>query len=305
MRKLMMLAAVAVAGMGWVLPASAAKPYTAAAEVADGAVPEVTQRVKAAVEEAGFEVAGSYHPLGKDRLAVVSVTDPAILDAIRQRPETEKGGLPIFGAALRVGIRRPEDKAAVEVSFTNPTYWTHAYFQSHYGEVKGAAEDAESRLLDALQGLGEARSETYGGEVAELDHYHYMMFMPYLEDHIRLAGHEDFTTALEAVRSGLADSASGVSQVYEVVMEDKGMAVFGVALEDPDKGAPTWFPKLIERHVAALPYEVAVVDGNVYMAHGRFRIALGWPELTMATFGDIMSAPGDTKTILEAVAGGS
>ena len=46
-----------------------------------------------------------------------------------------------------------------------------------------------------------------------------------------------------------------------------------------------------QKHVTFLPYELLVVRKEVRMLHGRFRIALSFPELGMGTFTKIMSTP--------------
>jgi len=42
-----------------------------------------------------------------------------------------------------------------------------------------------------------------------------------------------------------------------------------------------------------------VDDNKVYMLHGRFRIALSFPDLSMGTFMKIMSTPGDIEKMLK------
>ena len=43
-----------------------------------------------------------------------------------------------------------------------------------------------------------------------------------------------------------------------------------------------------------------ILQGNkLTMLHGRYRIALHWPDLTMGTFMKIMSTPGDIEDALE------
>jgi len=49
------------------------------------------------------------------------------------------------------------------------------------------------------------------------------------------------------------------------------------------------------KHTAFLPYEILVMNGEVHMLHGRYRIALSFPDLTMGTFTKIMSTPGDIE----------
>ena len=48
-----------------------------------------------------------------------------------------------------------------------------------------------------------------------------------------------------------------------------------------------------QKHVTFLPYELLVVGKEVRMLHGRLRIALSFPDLTMGTFTKIMSTPGE------------
>ncbi len=292
-----------LAGLLLALPAAAKAPYTSASRVSGATVAEVMPDVKAALTDAGFEVVGSYSPLGqKERLGVVICTDAAILDAIGKTPETSRGGHPIAGAGIRVGLFKPEKKETVEISFVSPTYLYHAYFQDEYGQVKGAAKDAQDRLTEALGSLGSPSGKAFGGEVKELTHYHYMIFMPYFEDDTELGSYDSFDAGLKTIRDNLAQGVAETGQVYEVVLSDRKLAVFGVTMNDEHHGVPSWYPKLIERHVAALPYELYLVEDKAYMLHGRYRIALSWPELTMATFSNIMDAPPDTERILEQVA---
>ncbi len=52
---------------------------------------------------------------------------------------------------------------------------------------------------------------------------------------------------------------------------------------------------------AFLPYELLVLNDKAYMLHGRFRIALSFPDLTMGTFMKIVSTPGNIEDMLESV----
>lgn len=56
------------------------------------------------------------------------------------------------------------------------------------------------------------------------------------------------------------------------------------------------------KHTAFLPYGLLVMDDAVVMLHGRFRIALSFPDLTMGTFSKIMATPGDIKKLMQALA---
>ncbi len=65
-----------------------------------------------------------------------------------------------------------------------------------------------------------------------------------------------------------------------------------MALNDPEKGEAHYLPIIGESHLAALPYEIILTGKKATILHGRYRIALHWPSLTMGTFTKIMSTPG-------------
>ena len=56
-----------------------------------------------------------------------------------------------------------------------------------------------------------------------------------------------------------------------------------------------------QKHVTFMPYELLVVGKEVRMLHGRFRIALSFPDLTMGTFTKIMSTPGEIEDLLSSL----
>ena len=88
-------------------------------------------------------------------------------------------------------------------------------------------------------------------------------------------------------------------EVYRLVYTSEKVAVFGVGLQSTEDGEAHFLPKIGEAHVAALPYEIILQGTKATMLHGKYRIALHWPELTMGTFMKIMSTPGDIEDTLE------
>ena len=303
MKTLIAGGAVLMAALLPAVPALAAKqPYVSASHVNGANADEVASEVKTALNDAGFDVVGSYHPVGNDNMVSVVATDGRLLRAIGKLRKTTKGGYPIAGAGIRVGVFKPEKKDMVEISFMDPTYWYNAYFQDAYSQVEVEAKRVKKQLMDALGPLGKRSGKAFGGKVSDLGDYHYMIFMPYFEDQVELASYDSYQDAVSTIRGNLNRGEADTKPVYEINLSDQKMAVFGVAMLDEHHGTPSWFPKLIQRHVAAMPYELFVVGNKAYMLHGRFRIALAWPELTMATFSNIMDAPPDTETILDKVA---
>jgi len=105
----------------------------------------------------------------------------------------------------------------------------------------------------------------------------------------------------------LAARKGGCSKVYRVDLPDKKETVFGIAITEGEGADKTIMP-IIDisepKHTAHLPYEMVVSNGKAYMPHGKFRIALDFPDLTMGTFMKISGAPSAIEEKLKLAAGG-
>ncbi|NTU53852.1 MAG: hypothetical protein HGA97_09195, partial [Chlorobiaceae bacterium] len=80
-------------------------------------------------------------------------------------------------------------------------------------------------------------------------------------------------------------------------------AVFGIALLDKEKGEGKFLPVIGEENIAAMPYEIILQDNTVTMLHGKYRLAMSWPELSLGRLIKISGTPSNIKTMLESVAG--
>jgi len=89
------------------------------------------------------------------------------------------------------------------------------------------------------------------------------------------------------------------------VMPEKKLAVFGVATNDTEDGEGWWAKKIGPDHVAALPWEIFVVDNKAYALFARYRTALAWPDLGMFQFMTIGSHPDSNQGMMAKVAGGA
>jgi hypothetical protein len=277
--------------MIWAPLALAMTPYIKGDKVSGGDLTATMTQVEGKLKANGFDVIGKYQPKGIADSGVVIVTDKALLGAIEKI-----GGDVIAGAAIRVGV-----KADGSVSYINPEYWYRAYFRDGYSANEAAVKNVESKLKTAL-GAGEG----FGGDVkpADLAKYHYMFGMERFEDNRELNKYASFEKAVETVRANLAKGSGNTSKVYEIVMADKKIAVFGVAMNDPKTGDGYWVNKIEgTENIAALPYEIFVVGDKAEAFFGRYRIALSWSALKMTSFGKIMATPGNIKSTLKTVAG--
>ncbi len=72
-----------------------------------------------------------------------------------------------------------------------------------------------------------------------------------------------------------------------------------MGLKSKEDGESYFLPKIGMDHVAAMPYEIILQGKEATILHGKYRIALHWPDLTMGTFMKIMSTPGDIEDTLK------
>lgn len=274
------------------------KPYILAG-VQDGELAPVKDAVRAQLIASGFELAGEYAPAGEEGLWVFCVTKADLKSAIAQA-----GGLRGFAAVLRVGLCQTE--AGVEVSYTDPLYWGNAYWGKDFDDVQMVYTALSENFKTALAKLTTPRFESFGSEkgisAKKLQRYHYMMSMPYFDDVVELDKGSNFAEVLEGIRSRAAESVD-VDVVYELVFPDEKMALIGTALTG-ESGESLFLPKIdigTPRHVPFLPYELLVLGDRVVSLHGKYRIALSFPDLTMGTFMKIVSTPGEIARLQESL----
>ena len=270
----------------------AISPYIQGDSVAGGSVQTVASAVEAKLKNEGFKVVGKYFPKGLTGYGVVIATDDAMLDEVGS-----VGGNAVLGAAIRVGIQ-----ADGSVAYTNPDYWYRAYFRRSFDKKEGAVKALQARLKDALgAGKGQGGEETAGN----LTNYRYMIGMERLDSSKnKLAEYGSFAEALKTVRDNLAKGTGKTARIYEVVMADRKLAVFGVAMNDGENSDGEWIRRIdMQNNIAGLPYEIYINDKEVMSPHGRFRIALAFPDVGMGQFMRISSLPSAIMETMSSVAG--
>jgi hypothetical protein len=265
----------------------ALSPYNHATKLPAADLPTQLAQVEKKLQAEGFTVIGQHTPKGVAGRASLVVSDPAMLAAIRASGPSSS----IVAAAIRVGV-----DSEGNVSYMNPDYWYRAYLRGKFAVSQEAVKSVQQRLVKALgEGTG------FGGDVpqAELTDYRYMFGMERFDSaNSELASYASFDEALKAVKDNLAKGVGDTRQVYEVVMPDKKMAVFGVAMNSSSDGEGWWVNKIGTDHPAALPYELFIVDNKVYALYARYRIALAWPALGMGQFMTIINAPEAIRTTM-------
>jgi hypothetical protein len=270
----------------------AVSPYIQGDSVTGGNVQAAANAVEAKLKRGGFKVIGKYFPQTLAGYGVVVATDPAMLDEVGS-----VGGNAVLGAAIRVGV-----KADGTVTYTNPDYWYRAYFRKAFAKKEDAVKALQARLQETLgAGKGVGGDESAGS----LANYRYMIGMERLDSpKNKLAEYGSFAEAVKAVRDNLAKGVGKTAKVYEVVMPNQKLAVFGVAMNDGENSDGDWIKRIdMQNSIAGLPYEIYVVDKSVESPHGRFRIALAFPDVGMGQFMRISSLPNTILETMSAVAG--
>ncbi len=273
-------------------------PYMKVATV-DGSVSEVAAQVKDALAGGNFEVIGEYKPEGKEDLQVIVYTRKDLQDITLT---VQDRGL--LASVLKVGIQRNEN--GVDVSMLNPEYLFRGYLMKKFPDLEDQLMKVDADAKQALKKIGDEFAP-FGGKLSarRLEYYHYKIGMEYFKNAVSLRKFDSFEQGLETIRKNLEANAGGAFSVYTLVRDDAKIALFGIGLGDKEKGESHFLPRIGERHIAALPYEIILTDTDATMLHGRFRIALHWPKLSMFfgkySFAKIMSTPKDIERTMKEV----
>ena len=276
------------------LSAQELNPYILVGESSNSL--EVTeQKVTEALEASGFEILGDYSVENNQTLKVI-VYSRKDLQEITLKVK-DRGAL---AAALKVGLK--SDGPGTTISYLNPEYLFQAYLRNAYDSHNVGLEKISSDVKAAMSPLGNKNTGFGGSMTAEdLREYHYKIMMPYFSDPVELKEFTSFEEGIKTIENNLKSQKGATQLVYSLKFNDDKVAVFGIAFLDEEKGEKQFLPIIGEDHLAAMPYEIILEGKKATMLHGRYRLALHWPDLTMGTFMKIRNTPGDFKDAFEAL----
>lgn len=275
------------------------KPYILGASSSES-VANLKTVVSKALSSNGLKVVGSYMPASDKNRLIIVVSHNQLEKAVQKI-----GGLTGFAATLRVGITR--EGSVTNVSYTNPEYWGNAYFRDDFTKVKANYSIVSKAFDTALKSINGYKGTSFGSkdgvETEDLREYQYMFGMPYFDDTEELKAFDSYALAVTKIDDNLKKGVANVKLVYKINIPNKDLTVYGIALSGED-GENSFLPKIdisTPQHTAFLPYEILVMGDEVHILHGRYRIAVSFPDLTMGTFTKIMSTPGDIEDMLAKV----
>ena len=290
--KKIVLSIVALVGFALHSSSQEIAPYIEIGK-SNNSIQQVSEDVLAALRENSFTILGTYNPSNKNSLKVIVFTRPDIKNTVVK--VADRGAL---AAALKIGLVQKND--IVSISYTNPDYFFRAYLRDSYDQNKSAFDKFSKDLRTAFASVGN-EFIPFGGtiEADKLKKYHYKIMMPYFTDPVTLNEFSSFEEGLRVIEANLKAEKGETLQVYKILYTDEKVAVFGVGLRSKEDGEAHFLPIIGEDHIAAMPYEIILQGKTATMLHGKYRIALSWPDLTMGTFMKIMSTPGDIEDTLE------
>lgn len=272
------------------------QPYLQLGEL-DGPVQDQIDAVTSRLESAGLQVLGGYQPAEDPDRYVLAVTSGGLLSATAKGQPTAG-----FAAAMRVALTQHGEHVAI--TSQNPVYWGNAYFQDDYEQASAEVLEFAGTLVAAFNDLNGGSAPTFGSaqdfSAKDLRGYHYMFAMPYFKDMVELGSFASFEEAVGTIENNLASSAVA-QKVFEVQVPGKEVRLYGISLRG-ENGEGRFLPIIDladQKHTASMPYGLLVMEGEVVMLHGRYRIALSFPDLTMGTFTKIMSTPGHIKEMMK------
>ena len=252
MHKRVSMTAVIFAMLLLMTTAATAKEITAYYEAPYQSVKSINSNLK----KAGFKVLKIYAPAKKRYLRVIVFTNNQLISLASKK---RRG----FAAILKLVI----NKKTKHIRVMNPTYWLEAFLQKEY--VPGSDTGIKTSLKKALGSL-KPTSDTLSEN--RLASYHFMIGMPYYTDML--------------------------SFPYKNKIRKRDV-LFTLKLKNGSKLVGIKMPKSVEEFIETtgeenaliLPYTILIEDGKAYALHGKYYIALSYPNLNMGKFIKMRSTP--------------
>ena len=260
-----------------------------------GSITEISDEVKILLQENGFDVIGQYRPENKEKFFVMAFTNQRLQEVTLK--VKDRGTL---ASIFRVGF--VDTDGEVTVSIINPDYLFYGYLRDEADTYQKELSEISNQIRTTFSKMG-GDMTPFGGELSieDLKEYHYMMMMPYFDDPVELNEFSSFSEGVNTIRKNLDAKKGNTLKVYELILEDHEIAIFGVGLLDIEEGEVDFLPVIGESHIAAMPYEIILQGKEATMLHGKFRFALFWPELSLGEFMKISSTPGNVEDFMEAL----
>ncbi len=261
-----------------------------------GSITEVQKGINNALISEKFEIIGTYHPAKDTNLMVIAFTRQDLIDITLKFDQ--KG---LMAGIMRVGLVRSGDR--IEISLLNPEYLFYAYLRDDSKEVEIELNQISLDVKSALAEIAEEFEPFVISSLSEreLKEFRFLVRNPGFNDTIKLMEFDSFENGLDIIRDNLQARKEGTFKVYEIVISERKLAVFGIGLQDPRKGEANFLKQLGVSHLAALPYELILIDKQALILHGKYRFPLYWSDLSMAEYRKIYKTPRDIEETMKSI----
>ena len=231
-----------------------------------------------------FEIIGQYSPQNDPDKKVLVVTNPT-LRGILNRCKPTAGYL----GGIRIGITRQGE--LTYVSYQNPEFWAIAYLQNEYDRERQVITQFSHELKRSLPTLRMHIDLPFGSDQnfteENIRQYRYNFRAPYFQNAIKVGTFDHFAEAVSSIEKNIEISPS-LTEVFSVTIIHGHVRLLGVQL--PEEADILLHLDTGDRnHTAALPYELLVIDQEVFILDPKYRLALGFPDLNSKMFSKVKS----------------
>ncbi len=223
--------------------------------------------VSSKLNDAGFEVIGSYLVNKKNKLETVIFTNATL----KTMASKEGRGFAAIGRILVDGTNN-------QIAVSNPEYFGRAFMQddADYAVLNSVKTDLEK----VFTGLKPSSDKW---EYEELADYHFMVGMPYYQDS-DLIGEGKTAELLKKAES----YKKGSLHLFTLKIAE-GKYLLGY---DLSKRTAKFVEKIGIDKASVLPYTILIENDEARSLAAKFYLAVSYPQLTMTEFMTIATVPG-------------
>jgi hypothetical protein len=261
-----------------------------------GTITSVKDSIENVLFKEKFELLGTYHPAKNTNLMVITFTRNDLKELC-----TKHGRKSIMASVMRVGLIASGD--SVGISLLNPEYIFFAYLRDDIKKVEIELNQISLQIKAALNTICDEFNPFIISSLSEreLMEYRFLVRNPGFDDNVLLMEYKSFEEGIKTIQANLKARKEGTYKVYEIILGDRNVAVFGIGLHDPRKGEAVFLSQLGFSHLAALPYELLLIDNKASILHGKFRFPLYWSDLSMTDYRKIYKTPREIEETMRSV----
>ncbi|MBN1251924.1 MAG: hypothetical protein JXR51_16840 [Bacteroidales bacterium] len=261
-----------------------------------GSLIEVRNNIVKSLIKENFKILGEYNPSKDSNLLVITFTRKDLLDITLKIKD--KG---LMASVMRIGLIANNN--SVDISLLNPEYVFYSYLRDNTKKYEIELAQISLDIKMALYTITPEFTPFIISSLSdrELKEFRFLIRYPSFDDHIIVGTFKSFKQGLKIIKDNLQARKGETIKVYELIYEKEKIALFGIGLLDKRKGEANFLDKLGNSHLAALPYELILVDTTASILHGKFRFPLYWSDLSMQEYRLIYKTPRDIEETMKVI----